>query len=219
MAASVARKNRDRGALLDEKAICKIAANEAPPLCGIYFLVKLRQIVYVGKSVNIRRRVREHAAVKDFDSYAYVPCETAMLDVLERQYIDRFLPQLNIDPKTRRNRRLGIVGSRPASIVKPPPPFDLGRFNQEWFSPAWREKLAECAQEWEEDERLYWMRGDVMSERMRRLRAMRSDRSLRFEDFGPMPEEGDLRQGSSLGSEESHAKTPECPAIKSSSAT
>ena len=71
-------------------------------LCGIYFLIEDRAIVYVGKSVNILRRVYEHISIKEygaskkgFDSFSFVTVDAARLDDMEKHYISEFLPKYN----------------------------------------------------------------------------------------------------------------------------
>jgi hypothetical protein len=63
--------------------------------CGVYFLIKAGRVVYVGQSVNVYGRIYQHLVGKDFDSFAYVPCETESLDILESLYIHVLRPPLN----------------------------------------------------------------------------------------------------------------------------
>lgn len=82
--------------LLTEKAV----VDGSVPLtdaCGIYFLLYERRIVYVGQSVNCRRRISQHEASKDktFDAYHILPCAQTELDMLESLYVARFKPQFN----------------------------------------------------------------------------------------------------------------------------
>lgn len=65
--------------------------------CGIYFLIKHDEVVYVGQSTTIHSRVLTHRACwKDFDSYTYIPCAIDQLNDLERYYIRLLKPCLNI---------------------------------------------------------------------------------------------------------------------------
>lgn len=64
-------------------------------VCGVYFLVKDAQVVYVGQSVNVFSRIASHAPAKSFDSYAFVLCEPNALDALESLYIHVLKPPLN----------------------------------------------------------------------------------------------------------------------------
>ncbi len=68
---------------------------EIPNHCGVYFLLLKNEIVYVGQSVAVYRRINEHLASKRFERIAYIPCDQSELDVLESLYIHLFRPKLN----------------------------------------------------------------------------------------------------------------------------
>jgi hypothetical protein len=75
-----------------------IISNSVPalPLCGIYFLIKDNEIVYVGQSIHIPRRLKTHKRdQKSFDKVFFVECKRKELDCLERKYIRKFVPKLN----------------------------------------------------------------------------------------------------------------------------
>ena len=63
-------------------------------ISGIYFLVKDKKVVYVGQSVSVLRRIGTHV-YKEFDSFAFVPCDQSLLDRLESLYIHLLRPPLN----------------------------------------------------------------------------------------------------------------------------
>ena len=64
--------------------------------CGVYFLVRRNEIVYVGQSVSVPSRVAQHAKDgKKFDSFAYVICDREQLDIVESLYIHALRPELN----------------------------------------------------------------------------------------------------------------------------
>lgn len=65
--------------------------------CGVYFLLKGDQIVYVGQSININERIRTHEKIKDFDKFTYVGCEKENLNEIEAKYILKFKPIYNYD--------------------------------------------------------------------------------------------------------------------------
>lgn len=77
-----------------------------PPICGVYFLFRRDDIVYVGQSIDARRRVFSHAKTgeKTFDSFSVVKIEGDIegdidLDYLRRlesAYILKFLPEYNV---------------------------------------------------------------------------------------------------------------------------
>ncbi len=61
--------------------------------CGIYFLVRGGEIVYVGKTLDVFLRLSKHRrAGRNFDAFNFLPCPQSQLDELERLYITAFLP-------------------------------------------------------------------------------------------------------------------------------
>lgn len=63
---------------------------------GVYFLIKGFEVVYVGQSVDIFRRVGRHKDNDiDFDSFTILACGKEDLDRLESLYIDALLPKYN----------------------------------------------------------------------------------------------------------------------------
>jgi len=62
---------------------------------GVYFLIKDGRVVYVGQSGSVYSRISNHQSSKDFDSIAWVPCDTSILDRLESLYIHSLRPILN----------------------------------------------------------------------------------------------------------------------------
>lgn len=82
--------------------LLKVASKEelvkkAVPLCasGIYFLIRNGSIVYVGQSINILDRIKQHVGVKEFDSVSWVSANSCDLNNLETVYIDAFAPVQN----------------------------------------------------------------------------------------------------------------------------
>lgn len=73
--------------------------------CGIYFLFKDDDIVYIGQSVNIHQRVTTHKnnQQKDFDSYSYVLCDKEDLMMYETAYLIKFKPKYNISCRGKLN--------------------------------------------------------------------------------------------------------------------
>jgi len=66
-------------------------------LCGVYFLFKETACIYVGQSLNVHARVREHKHKKRiaFDEYAWIPVPAALLDSVEGRYIAMLRPEFN----------------------------------------------------------------------------------------------------------------------------
>lgn len=65
--------------------------------CYIYFLIKDREIVYVGQTIGepVSRASKHRADGKDFNSYYFVQVKRAALDIMESIYINLFNPKLN----------------------------------------------------------------------------------------------------------------------------
>jgi len=63
-------------------------------MIGIYFLKQKDEVVYVGQSINIHRRIEQHKD-KKFDNYSYIQCSKDMLNCTEEAYILRFNPIYN----------------------------------------------------------------------------------------------------------------------------
>ena len=74
----------------------QLLENEIPwnTLVGIYFLIKDKEIVYIGQSTNVYRRLTAHTD-KHFSGYVVIPCETHELDILESLYIHCLQPKYN----------------------------------------------------------------------------------------------------------------------------
>ena len=79
--------------LLSEEEIVE-SASKWKKATGIYFLVKGSKVVYVGQSVHVYSRIASHQD-KEFDSFAYIPCDEDMLDKLESLYIHVLRPERN----------------------------------------------------------------------------------------------------------------------------
>ena len=71
---------------------------ELPPrICGVYFLIDGQEIVYVGQSADVVRRVNQHLdrGRMKFDWAVYLPCSLAELDDIEEHFIDALRPRYN----------------------------------------------------------------------------------------------------------------------------
>jgi hypothetical protein len=78
---------------------------------GIYFLIAAKEVVYVGQSMNCARRILEHVVDprKNFDSYFVLRCNPSCLDELERRYVAKFHPILNINIPGGRQARAALI--------------------------------------------------------------------------------------------------------------
>ena len=88
----------ENGAEYTEEEIVQHASMYRHDYPGIYILLSLDEIVYVGQSVNVGRRLEEHwnELKKDFNRYFVIRCERENLNKLEAYYILRFRPKYNI---------------------------------------------------------------------------------------------------------------------------
>lgn len=70
---------------------------EKTVVCGIYFLICEEQIVYVGQSVDIFKRLREHRkeGYKKWDRFSMIPVRKEKLTEVETWYIQHFRPKYN----------------------------------------------------------------------------------------------------------------------------
>lgn len=84
-------------------------AHPLEPICGVYFLVKDRRVVYVGQSVNIVARLAAHMGTKDFDSTCYMVAQPEELDFIESFYIYMLSPALNGPAPMRLDRFLSLM--------------------------------------------------------------------------------------------------------------
>lgn len=63
---------------------------------GVYALLLAKEIVYIGQTTNVIRRIGEHAASREFDEYRFIKCEADRLLDLERELILLYRPAWNI---------------------------------------------------------------------------------------------------------------------------
>jgi len=65
-------------------------------ISGIYFLIKDKEIIYVGNTVDLHQRLKVHSKDKDFDSYNFIKEKSRDKRlVLEYEFIKKFTPKLN----------------------------------------------------------------------------------------------------------------------------
>lgn len=63
---------------------------------GVYFLIKDKEVIYIGQSIDVFHRMARHRREnRAFDSFAYLECPKERLDELEAAYITAFVPFLN----------------------------------------------------------------------------------------------------------------------------
>mgnify|MGYP001571625471 CR=1 FL=1 len=81
--------------LLDLNTIRNASRKPPEAICGVYFLWKGSDLIYVGKSVNLVCRLLNHSRQRDFDSYSVVECQEGELADLETAYILLLKPPQN----------------------------------------------------------------------------------------------------------------------------
>ena len=77
------------------KDIHNLKKYKANPIVGIYFLWDSEELVYIGQSTDIHKRISEHLAVKKFTHYSFISCQRSQLNKLEKSYIQTYNPILN----------------------------------------------------------------------------------------------------------------------------
>lgn len=81
--------------LLSKEQLLELRVHPPEKRAGIYVLFKGEEVVYVGQTVRGMRRVFDHIAGKDFDTYSFVETPVGELDRAEAQYILAFDPIYN----------------------------------------------------------------------------------------------------------------------------
>lgn len=89
-------------------------------MIGIYFLKKGDEIVYVGQSVNIERRIKEHRVDKKglFDSYTTIECTKENLDSSETSYLFMYRPKLNKKYYHAKNKNVKYIQTKKDKLSK-----------------------------------------------------------------------------------------------------
>lgn len=67
---------------------------EDVPLIFIYFLIKNKEVVYVGQTTQGYSRIQAHTD-KNFDSVYFIRCDEYDLDELESKYVIKYKPIYN----------------------------------------------------------------------------------------------------------------------------
>jgi len=87
--------NHINSIILDDKSVKKVDS-EFICACGIYFLIKDGNVVYIGQSVNIAGRIAQHKKDdKDFNEVRFILCDKERLDAREMFFIRLLKPELN----------------------------------------------------------------------------------------------------------------------------
>ena len=66
---------------------------------GVYFLIKDKEIAYIGSSRNLFHRIGGYLGglkkEKNFDRFYFIEAEKSEIEILEAKYILKFLPKQN----------------------------------------------------------------------------------------------------------------------------
>lgn len=77
------------------------------PESGVYMLFLAEELIYVGRSTELPRRITNHRrSGRVFDDVRAIPCEPAVADWLEAELIRTLRPTQNIKRFERRARRI-----------------------------------------------------------------------------------------------------------------
>lgn len=65
-------------------------------LTGIYFMIRKRKIVYIGKTTNLIIRLAQSEHVnRRYDYLRFIQCDEVSLERYERRWIKKFKPKMN----------------------------------------------------------------------------------------------------------------------------
>ena len=64
-------------------------------MIGIYFLIRNKKIIYIGKSIDVMRRLKEHCQCVWFTQFRVIPCDIRKISEYEKRLIKYFKPVLN----------------------------------------------------------------------------------------------------------------------------
>ncbi len=67
---------------------------------GVYFLIHKDTVIYVGKSVDVLRRINQHRRDKVFQRWSVIRCERHELNALESEYIRALRPRYNVNGRS-----------------------------------------------------------------------------------------------------------------------
>jgi hypothetical protein len=70
------------------------------PACIVYFIVSDGEVVYVGRTRRVWRRLAAHGSWKRFEGFYYVECTHEESIALEQKYINELRPRMNRPERT-----------------------------------------------------------------------------------------------------------------------
>lgn len=89
-------ENKD-GELLSGLEIAARSASVSKT-CAVYFLLIGSEVVYVGRTINLHKRIGEHLADpnKHFDAFHYIQTSASKAAFVEEAYIKKLRPRFNL---------------------------------------------------------------------------------------------------------------------------
>ena len=79
--------------MIDVPYIKEYMRDETPKY--IYFLLSGEEVVYIGQTVNLHNRIKQHGYDKDFDRVFEFKCEEGSADLVEKEFIQKYSPKYN----------------------------------------------------------------------------------------------------------------------------
>lgn len=94
---AIGTTKRPKGSPLTHDDIVSLSIEKPMDQGGVYFLIKDKQIVYVGMTASFISRIADHISegVKDFDSYYLHPTDDSVAPAIESYYITLLQPRFN----------------------------------------------------------------------------------------------------------------------------
>lgn len=85
----------ERGIPLELSVLTQLCEISTGPVPVVYFLCHNGSVVYVGQTVSLSHRIKEHAGDKEFDRVFYILVPRHDLDKIERFWITELKPKYN----------------------------------------------------------------------------------------------------------------------------
>ncbi len=76
---------------------------------GIYFLFQKNDIIYIGKSINIIRRMSQGINHPKYTHFSFIECSKTKLDPMEAYYIFKYAPKYNSNYNYNKRRQLSAI--------------------------------------------------------------------------------------------------------------
>ena len=64
-------------------------------VAGIYFLTLDEELVYIGQTINVYKRLADHRRDKEFDNAYFLPITKTFLNSIETYFLNKYKPEYN----------------------------------------------------------------------------------------------------------------------------